>query len=364
MTLYSGPVTNGRRDRMQTEIFGHVDDGTEVRRCWLEVPGLRVAILTYGGSIASLEVPDGAGRMSNVVLGLPTLAEYVRHSPYLGALLGRYANRIAQGRFMLDGIEHQLACNNGPNAIHGGVRSFSKRVWDIAVADDRRLELAYLSGDGEEGYPGKLQVHVTYSVTEDRTLRIDYEAETSAPTVLNLSNHTYWNLAGEGSGSALDHVVQIEADAFTPVDATQIPTGEIRPVDGTPFDFRIPRSVAARIREDDPQLLPGRGYDHNWVLPGGVTDVPRRIARMHEPHSGRVLEVSTTQPGMQFYSGNSLDGSLVGPGGHAYRQGDALVFETQHFPDSPNQPNFPSTVLIPGQRFRSMTCFHFPVPVG
>ena len=349
---------------MEAEVFGRMDDGTDVRRCRLEVPGLRVAILTYGGAVASLEVPDRAGRMGNVVLGLPSLAEYVRRSPYFGALLGRYANRIARSRFTLDGVEHQLACNNGPNAIHGGVRGFSKRVWDIVAADDRRLELTYASGDGEEGYPGALRVHVTYELTEGRTLRIGYDAETSAPTVLNLSNHTYWNLAGEGSGSALDHEVQIEADAFTPVDATQIPTGEIRPVDGTPFDFRAPMPVAARIRGDDPQLLPGRGYDHNWVLPGGVTALPRRVARMREPRSGRVLEVSTTQPGVQFYSGNSLDGSLVGPSGHAYRQGDALVFETQHFPDSPNQPNFPSTVLRPGQRFRSTTCFHFPAPVG
>ena len=347
---------------MQAEIFGHMDDGTEVHRCRLEVPGLRVAILTYGGAVASLEAPDRAGRMANVVLGLPTLAEYVRHSPYFGALLGRYANRIARGRFVLDGVEHQLACNNGPNTIHGGVRNFSKRVWTIGATDGRRLELSYTSEAGEEGFPGTLRVHVAYELTEDRTLAIHYHAETSAPTVVNLSNHTYWNLAGEGSGSALGHEVQIDADRFTPVDDTQIPTGEIRPVEGTPFDFRTPAQVGARIRGNDKQLLPGRGYDHNWVLPGGVTEVPRRVARMHEPNSGRVLEVSTTQPGVQFYSGNSLDGSLVGPGGHAYRQGDALVFETQHFPNSPNQPNFPSTVLRPGERFRSTTCYHFPAP--
>ena len=347
---------------MQTEVFGRMDDGTDVQRCTLEVPGMRVAILTYGGAVASVEVPDRAGRMDSVVLALPSVAEYVRRSPYFGALLGRYANRIARGRFTLDGIEYKLACNNGPNAIHGGVHSFSKRVWNIAAADDQLLKLAYTSEAGEEGYPGTLQVHVTYELTKDRTLRIDYAAETSAPTVLNLSNHTYWNLAGEGSGSALDHEVQIESDAFTPVDATQIPTGEIHPVDGTPFDFRRPTPVATRIRGDDRQLLPGRGYDHNWVLPGGVTTEPRLAARVHEPRSGRVLEVSTTQPGVQFYSGNSLDGSLVGPSGRAYRQGDALVFETQHYPNSPNQPNFPSTVLRPGQRFRSTTWFHLPAP--
>ena len=349
---------------MQAELYGQLDDGTDVRRCVLQVPGLRIAVLTYGGIVSSLEAPDRAGRMGNVVLGLPTLADYVRRSPYFGAIVGRYANRIAQGRFTLDGVDHHLACNDGPNSLHGGVRGFDKRVWDIVGAGARRLELARVSEDGEEGYPGTLRVRVTYELDGDCSLRITYWAETSAPTVLNLSNHTYWNLAGEGSGTALDHELQIEADGFTPVDLTQIPTGEIRPVDGTPFDFRAPTPIGARIRANDPQLVAGRGYDHNWVLRGGITSAPRLAARLRDPRSGRVLEVLTDQPGLQFYSGNFLDGSLVGPGGRAYRQGDALVLETQHFPDSPNQPSFPSTLLRPGVRFGSTTLLRFTAPGG
>ncbi len=349
---------------MQVELYGQLDDGTDVRRCMLQAPGLRVAVLTYGAIVSSLEVPDRAGCMGNVVLGLPTLADYVRHSPYFGAIVGRYANRIARGHFTLDGVEHHLACNDGPNSLHGGTRGFDKRVWDIVGASARRLELARTSEDGEEGYPGALRVHVTYELEGDCTLRIIYRAETSAPTVLNLSNHTYWNLASEGSGTALDHELQIEADSFTPVDLAQIPTGEIRPVDGTPFDFRVPTPVGARIRASDPQLLAGRGYDHNWVLRGGVTAAPRPVARVHDPRSGRALEVSTGQPGLQFYSGNFLDGSLVGPGGRTYRQGDALVLETQHFPDSPNQPSFPSTVLRPGVQFGSTTLLRFTASGG
>ena len=349
---------------MQAELYGHLDDGTEVRRCVLESPGLRVAVLTYGAVVSSLEVPDRLGRMGNVALGLPALEDYVRHSPYFGAVVGRYANRIARGRFTLDGVERHLPCNDGPNSLHGGVRGFDKRVWDIVDAGARRLELAYASRDGEEGYPGALRVRVTYELDGERALRIGYAAETDAPTVLNLSNHAYWNLAGEGSGTALDHEVQIEADCFTPVDATQVPTGEVRPVGGTPFDFRRPAPVGARIRANDQQLLAGRGYDHNWVLRGGVTAAPRLAARVRDPSSGRVLEVLTDQPGLQFYSGNFLDGTLVGPGGCAYRQGDALVLETQHFPDSPNQPAFPSTVLRPGERFRSTTLLRFPALGG
>lgn len=346
---------------MQAELYGQLEDGTDVRRCVLEAPGLRIVVLTYGAIVSSLDVPDRTGRMGNVVLGLPGLADYARRSPYFGAIIGRYANRIARGRFALDGTDYTLACNDGPNALHGGMRGFDKRVWDIVDADARRLELAYTSGDGEEGYPGTLSVHVAYELDGDRTLRIAYQAEASAPTVLNLTSHTYWNLAGEGSGTALDHNLQIEADSFTPVDATQVPTGEIRPVDGSPFDFRTPTPIGARIRANDPQLLTGRGYDHNWVLRGGVAAAPRLAARLSEPRSGRVLEVLTDQPGLQFYSGNFLDGALVGPGGRAYRQGDGLALETQHFPDSPNQPAFPSTELRPGQRFRSTTLLHFPV---
>jgi aldose 1-epimerase len=326
--------------------------------------GMRARILTYGAILEGLEVPDRAGAPANVVLGLTSLRDYDTRSPYFGAVVGRYANRIARGRFELDGRTYQLARNDGPNALHGGVRGFSRRAWQVAASDERRLRLVLTSPNGEEGYPGTLRVEVAYTL-EDDALHLDYAAETDAPTVVNLSNHSYWNLGGEGSGSALGHELTIPAGRFTPVDATQIPTGELRDVAGTPFDFRRPTPVGARIREGDGQLLIGRGYDHNWVLDsapgaGGL----RPAARLRDPRSGRVLEVLTDQPGLQFYSGNFLDGTLVGPGGHAHRQGDALVLETQHFPDSPNQPAFPSTVLRPGERFRSTTVLRFTTDAG
>ena len=344
---------------MQADPYGTLDDGTEVRRLVLQAPDLRVAVLTHGGTIERLEVPDRAGRMGNVVLGSRSLAEYAAPGPYFGCIVGRYANRIAGGRFTLDGREYQLARNDGPNSLHGGARGFDKRVWQVASAEARRVELAYISPDGEEGYPGALRVHVAYALDADRALRIEYRAETDAPTVLNLTNHSYWNLAGEGSGTALDHELQIEADHFLPVDATAIPTGELRPVEGTPFDFRRPTPIGARVRASDPQLLVGRGYDHNWVLRGGVAPLPRPAARLRDPASGRVLEVLTDQPGLQFYSGNFLDGSLIGPGGRTYRQGDGVALETQHFPDGPNRPAFPATVLRPGEVFRSTTLLRF-----
>lgn len=346
---------------MQTTFYGSLDDGTAIQRCTLQnARGMRVQILTYGGIVERLEVPDRAGTLANVVLGLTSLQDYEARSPYFGAIVGRYANRIAQGRFTLDGVACELARNDGPNALHGGMRGFSKRTWEIASSDSRRLRLAYTSPDGEEGYPGTLRVEIDYTL-EDDALKLDYKAETNAATVLNLSNHSYYNLGGEGSGSALDHELTIPAERFTPVDATQIPTGELRAVESTPFDFRRPTPIAARIRANDPQLLVGHGYDHNWVLDAPGRDGLRLAARIRDPRSGRVLEVLTDQPGLQFYSGNYLNGTLVGPSGRAYRQGDALVLETQHFPDSPNQPHFPSTVLRPGEQFRSTTILRFPV---
>ncbi|WP_426954454.1 aldose epimerase family protein [Muricoccus radiodurans] len=347
---------------MQAEHAGLLDSGEPVQRLVLEAAGLRVAVLTYGGILERLEVPDRAGRMDNVVLGLGSLAAYSRVSPYFGAIVGRYANRIAGGRFTLDGREHRLACNNGPNSLHGGNRGFDKHVWHVDDGDRRQVQLSRISPDGEEGYPGTLQVSVRYALEADRTLRISYRAETDRPTVLNLSNHSYWNLSGEGSGTALDHELEIAADRFCPVDSTAIPTGELRPVEGTPFDFRRPTRIGARLRAADPQLLVGRGYDHNWALRDPVTPGPRLAARLRDPASGRVLEVLTDQPGLQFYSGNFLDGSLVGPGGRTYRQGDGLALETQHFPDSPNHPHFPSTVLRPGETFRSSTLLRFSAP--
>ena len=344
---------------MTGEPYGRIG-GEEVRRFRLVADGIEADVLSYGGIVAALRVPDRAGRMESVVLGLGSLEEYAASSPYFGALVGRYANRIARGRFVLDGTAHQLAVNNGGNALHGGERGFDKRVWEVADAGPTHLTLRRTSRDGEEGYPGTLAVTAAYSV-EPGALRIDYAAETDRPTVLNLTNHSYFNLAGEGGGSVLDHGLRIDADAFLPTDPGQIPTGELRPVAGTPFDFLIPTPIGARIRVGDPQLLRGLGYDHCWVLRGGVTAAPRLVARARHPGSGRVLDVLTTEPGLQFYSGNQLTGSLAGPSGRIYRGGDGFCLETQHFPDSPNRPDFPSTTLRPGERFTSTTLFRFGV---
>lgn len=326
--------------------------------------GMRVGILTFGGIIASIEVPDREGRLANVVLGLNSLDGYARRSPHFGAVIGRFANRIARGRFAIDGMEYRLEANNGPNALHGGRKGFDKRVWDAAGGEGEALRLSYLSPDGEEGYPGTLAVAVTYRLGEANELRIDYQATTDKPTIINLTNHSYFNLAGEGAGDILDHSVAIDADGFTPTNVTQIPTGEIRPVRGTPFDFTTPRAIGERIRLDDEQLLPARGYDHNWVLRRTGRDGVAPAARAFDPKTGRILEVLTDRPGVQFYTGNSLTGALAGPSGRTYRQSDGLCFETQAFPDAPNQPAFPPAVLRPGEHFRSTTVFRFSTGTG
>jgi len=345
---------------MRKHRYGVTEDGREVDIYHLtNDAGMRVSILTFGGIIGTLEVPDRAGRLANVVLGLASLDSYARVSPHFGAVVGRFANRIAGGRFAIDGTTYQLEINNGPNALHGGQKGFDKVVWQASFGAGESLMLLYLSRDGEEGYPGNLAVQVTYSLGVTNELRIDYEARTDKPTIVNLTNHSYFNLAGEGSGDVLDHVVSIDADLFTPTDATQIPTGEIRPVRGTPFDFTAPRAVGERIRFADEQLTLARGYDHNWVLRRTAGGGLLKAARAFEPKSGRILDVLTDRPGLQFYTGNSLNGALVGPGGSVYRQSDGLCFETQAFPDSPNQPAFPSSVLRPGQIFRSSTVFRF-----
>ena len=346
---------------MTGELVGRLGPGTEdIHRFRLRAEGIEADVLTFGGIIEALRVPDREGRMASVVLGLPTLGQYALVGPYFGALVGRYANRIALGRFALDGRAHRLAANDGGNALHGGEVGFSRRAWGVADAGPSHLTLRRTSPDGEEGYPGALDVTVAYSLAPG-ALRIDYAAETDRPTVLNLTNHSYFNLAGEGGGSVLGHLLRIEADAFLPTDGGQIPTGELRPVAGTPFDFLTPALIGARIREGDPQLVQALGYDHCWALRGGVTASPRLAARVAHPGSGRVLEVLTTEPGMQFYSGNRLTGSLTGPSGRAYRGGDGFCLETQHFPDSPNRPGFPATALRPGERFTSATVFRFGV---
>ena len=347
--------------------FGRLPDGRAVTEYTLDNgQGLRLSAINLGGIVTSLHVPDRQGRSDNVVLGLPTLSDYVERNPHFGTLVGRYGNRIAAGRFTLDGSDFQLPLNDGPNSLHGGLKGFGARWWDIQpVPADAHgnvaLLLSYTSVDGEEGYPGTLQVTVRYTLGTDQSWRIDYRAETDRPTVLNLTHHDYFNLAG--SGSVMDHELQLMASRYTPVDATLIPVG-IADVTGTPFDFRVPTRIGARIREPHEQLVRGRGYDHNWVLdrdPNLSADSLTLAARLSHATSGRVMEVHTTEPGVQFYSGNFLDGTLVGSSGQVVRQGDGLCLETQHFPDSPNQPDFPLTVLRPGEVFESSTVMRFGI---
>ncbi|WP_369133878.1 aldose epimerase family protein [Modestobacter sp. I12A-02662] len=352
------------------ESFGTAPDGTAVDRWTLSNGDITMQVLTWGGVIQTLEVPDADGEVENVVLGFAELDGYVGDDdPYFGSLIGRYGNRIAGGSFTLDGTTHQLPLNDGPNTLHGGPTGFDDQVWEATdVSDDEvaALELRLVSEDGEEGFPGTLTTTVTYTLDADNRLEVHYEATTDAPTVVNLTQHTYWNLAGEGSGSIYDHELQIDAGGYTPVDETLIPTGEIAPVADTPFDFREATPIGERIREDDQQLLYGQGYDHNWALDraddgaregSDGEDALEEAAVLTDPDSGRTLTISTTEPGLQFYSGNFLDGTLVGTGGSVYRQGDGLALETQHFPDSPNQPDFPSTELRPGEVYDSTTVF-------
>jgi aldose 1-epimerase len=352
------------------EPFGTAPDGTPVERWTLRNGEMTVRVLTYGGVIQTLEVPDAHGQVENVVLGFKDLAGYVSDDdPYFGALIGRYGNRIAEGRFTLDGTTYQLPRNDGPNTLHGGPEGFDDRVWEatpVGNEDVAALQLELVSPDGDQGFPGTLTTTVTYSLDAESRLAVHYEATTDAPTVVNLTQHTYWNLAGEGSGTIYGHELQIDASAYTPVDKTLIPTGEIAPVEGTPFDFREPTAIGERIRDDDQQLLYAQGYDHNWVLDrtdngaregSDSQDALEEAAVLHDPASGRTLRITTTEPGLQFYSGNFLDGTLVGTSGRIYRQSDGLALETQHFPDSPNQPAFPSTVLRPGQVYDSTTVF-------
>jgi aldose 1-epimerase len=322
-----------------------------------------VTVTNQGGHIVSMLANDRAGKAADVALGFPDHAGYVRARDYIGSLVGRYANRIAKGRFTLDGKACTLATNNGPNALHGGPTGFHSRVWTPRVVDGKdgqALELVYVSKDGEEGYPGTLTAKVVYSLRSDGGLVIDYTATTDAATIVNLTNHAYFNLAGEGEGTILGHEMQIESDTFTPVDATLIPTGEMRKVEGTPFDFRKPVAIGARIDAADEQLKLGGGYDHNYVLRGKAGDL-RLAAKVSEPRSGRVLEVYTTEPGIQFYSGNFLDGSIKGKSGKPYVKRAGFCLEAQHYPDSPNRPEWPSVVLRPGQTYRQTTVYRVTV---
>ena len=339
--------------------FGKTKDGAAVEQFTLvNAGGASVRFLSFGGIITEINVPDRNGRLGNVVLGLKSVAEYEEKSPYFGALIGRYGNRIGGAKFSIDGRQYKLAANHFGNSLHGGAKGFNRAVWTVAAAGDNAARLTHVSPDGDEGYPGTLSVAVTYTWSDDNALTIDYEATTDKPTVANLTSHSYFNLAGDGAGSIEGHLLSINADRITAVDAEGIPTGELMPVDGTPFDFRSAMPIGARIRAAHPQMINGHGYDHNFVL---NRDGPGLAfcARAYEPTAGRTLTIETTEPGVQFYSGNFLDGTITGAAGRQYRQGDAFCLETQHFPDSPNRPEFPSTLLTPGQVLRSQTVHRF-----
>ena len=343
--------------------FGTLPDGRAVELFTLtNAHGVEIRAMTYGAIITAIYTPDRNGRRDDIVLGFDSVAGYLSGSPYFGAVVGRYANRIAGGHFTLDGVTYTLARNNGPNSLHGGLRGFDKVLWSAEpVRSDSAVgvRLRYTSPDGEEGYPGTLQVQVTYTLTAHDELIVDYDATTDKATPLNLSQHTYWNLHGHGQGDILDHVLSLDASRYTPVDSTLIPTGEIAPVAGTPFDFRTPAAVGARIDAANEQLGFGHGYDHNWVLDQPRPGILSHAARLVDPVSGRAIDVSTTEPGIQFYAGNFLDGTIKGKGGQVYGHRGALCLETQHFPDSPNHPNFPPTILRPGQRYQSRTIVTF-----
>jgi len=340
-----------------TELFGRTPEGEEVFLYTLtNAKGLRARITNYGAILVSLEVPDRHGKLDDITLGFDNLDGYIAQRVYFGATVGRYANRIGNARFVLDGVEYRLAANNGPNHLHGGIKGFDKVVWkpvETTAAEDRAwTKLTYLSKDGEEGYPGNLRCIVTYTLTNDDELRIDYEAQTDKKTVLNLTNHTYWNLAGQGTGDILGHELTLHATRFTVVDKGLIPVGITASVVDMPLDFLAPRTIRARIR----QLR--NGYDHNFVL-SGPANTMKPCARVHEPASGRIMEIATTEPGVQLYTGNYLDGSVIGKGGKSYGKHAGFCLETQHYPDSPNKPGFPSTILEPGKKFTSATVHKF-----
>jgi len=351
-----------RRPRpIKAESFGEADGQRVELYTLTNSRGVEAKITNYGATVVSLKVPDRAGRFADVLLGYDTLEDYRQSTFYVGPVIGRYANRIAGGRFTLNGKEYKLAVNNGENHLHGGLKGFDKVVWKarpLRARGGAALELTYLSPDGEEGYPGNLSVRVVYTLTERDELKIEYTATTDQDTVVNLTNHAYFNLAGQGNGDILKHKLQINADRFIPADEKSIPTGELRSVSGTPFDFRRATAIGARIEQDDEQLKFGRGYDHTFVINGRAGTL-RRAATASEPVTGRVLEVWTTEPGMQLYTGNYLESTMASKGGKTYGQRHGFCLETQHFPDSPNKPHFPSTVLRKGGRFNSTTIYRF-----
>jgi aldose 1-epimerase len=336
--------------------FGKTPDGTPVDVYTLKNGALEARIITYGGIVISLKVPDKSGKSADVVLGYDSLDGYLVKGPYFGAIIGRYGNRIAGGKFALDGKTYSIPPNDGPNALHGGPRGFDKVVWK-AKEIPRGIELSHVSPDGDQGFPGTLTALVRYTLS-GKDLKIEYSATTDKNTVLNLTNHSYFNLAGQGNGDILKHQVKLNAGRFTPVNDVLIPAGGLATVEGTPFDFRKSTAVGARINDDNEQLRRGKGYDHNWVLDSGGGKLAE-AAEVYEPTTGRVMQVWTDQPGVQFYTGNFLDGTITGKDGKVYQQRAALCLETQHFPDSPNHPNFPSTELKPGQKYHTVTIYRF-----
>ena len=360
----SMPVTASAmvKPQIKKQAFGMTASGEAVELYTLtNASGVEARIMTYGGAVVSLKVPDRSGKLADVVLGYETLDGYLKRSPYFGAIIGRYGNRIGRGRFSLNGGEYTLPKNNGENTLHGGDKGFDKVVWkakEVKGKNGAGLSLTYLSKDGEQGFPGNLSVTVVYTLTNNNELRINYSATTDKTTVVNLTNHSYFNLAGEGD--ILQHELMINSKRFTPVDAGLIPTGELRNVQGTPMDFTRSTVIGARIGQQEEQLTLGKGYDHNWEL-NNTTGRLALASRVYEPRTGRVMEVITTEPGIQFYSGNFLDGSITGKGGQVYQQRYGFCLETQHFPDSPNKPRFPSTVLRPGQTYKTTTIYRFSV---
>lgn len=348
-------TANNSNTAMKT-TWGTTPDGKTVELYTLKnSKGAEARIMTYGGVVVSLKVPDRTGALGDVVAGLDTFQDYLKPPPYFGAIIGRYGNRIGNARFSLDGVDYKLDKNDGENSLHGGARGFDKRLWQVSSVSPQSLELKYRSADGEEGYPGNLNATVKYTLTDANELRIDYSATTDKDTVVNLTNHSYFNLAGDGD--ILAHEVIINADRFTPIDKGLIPTGELKDVAGTPFDFRTATAIGKRIEQKDQQLIFAGGYDHNWVLNRTGSDL-EMAAKVTDPKSGRVMEVFTTEPGLQFYTGNFLDGTLKGKG-RTYTRRSAFCMETQHFPDSPNKPSFPSTVLKPGSIYQSTTVYRF-----
>ncbi|GAA1711572.1 galactose mutarotase [Fodinicola feengrottensis] len=362
----SSALPTGGKLSISSEPFGSTTDGVAVERYTFgSAHGVQVQMLTYGATLQTITFGDRHGHRQSILLGLPTLANYIAESPYFGATIGRYGNRIAKGKFSIDGKSYQIPINNGENALHGGPIGFDKKVWKATVIKETSrvgVSFHYVSVDGEMGFPGNLDTTVEYTLNSANELTIGYHATTDKPTIVNLTNHAYFNLAGEGSGTVEGQILEVNANAFTPVDVNLIPTGDLPTVGGTPFDFRQAKPIGKDVRVGHPQILIGPGYDHNWVLNGyhgGKTS--RQVVRAYDPASGRWLTCTTDQPGVQIYSGNFLNGAFTGLTGRTYRQGDAFTLETQHYPDSPNQPSFPSTVLRPGQVYATKTTYGFGV---